>query len=51
MFCVNVPASNVLRHGECVDELIGVYRLMVGKSEGERPLGTRRKIWKDNLDV
>jgi hypothetical protein len=27
----------------------GVYRVLVGKSEGKRPLGRPRRRWKDNV--
>jgi hypothetical protein len=27
----------------------GVYRILVGKPEGKRPLGRPRRIWKDNI--
>ena len=27
----------------------GVYRVLVGKPEGERPLGRPRRIWSDNI--
>jgi hypothetical protein len=27
----------------------GVYRVLVGKSEGKRPLGRPRRRWKDNI--
>jgi hypothetical protein len=26
-----------------------VYRLLVGKPEGKRPLGRPRRMWKDNI--
>jgi len=26
----------------------GVYRVLVGKPEGKRPLGTLRRRWEDN---
>jgi hypothetical protein len=29
----------------------GVYRVMVGKSEGERPLGRHRPRWEDNIKM
>jgi len=29
----------------------GVYRVLVGKPEGERPLGRPRRRWKDNIKV
>jgi hypothetical protein len=27
----------------------GVYRVLVGKPEGKRPLGRRRRRWEDNI--
>ena len=27
----------------------GVYRVLVGKPEGERPLGRPRRRWEDNI--
>jgi hypothetical protein len=30
-------------------ELIDVYRLLVGKPEGKRPLGRHRHRWEDNI--
>ena len=29
----------------------GVYRLMVGKPEGKRPLGRPRRRWEDNIKM
>jgi hypothetical protein len=29
----------------------GVYRVLVGRSEGKRPLGKPRCRWKDNIKV
>jgi len=29
----------------------GVYRVLVGKSEGKRPLARRRRGWKDNIKI
>ena len=29
----------------------GVYRVLVGKPVGERPLGRPRRRWKDNIKV
>jgi len=29
----------------------GVYRVLVGKSEGKRPLGRPRGIWEDNIKM
>jgi len=38
-------AGNVARMGE----ERGVYRVLVGKPEGKRPLGRLRSIWVDNI--
>jgi hypothetical protein len=29
----------------------GVYRVLVGRSEGKRPLGTPRRSWEDNIKM
>jgi hypothetical protein len=29
----------------------GVYRALVGKPEGKRPLGRPRRRWEDNIDM
>ena len=38
-------AGHVARMGE----RRGVYRLLVGKPEGKRPLGRPRRRWEDNI--
>jgi len=40
-------AGNVARMGE----RRGVYRVLVGKSEGKRPLGRPRRRWEDNINL
>jgi len=35
----------------CMVERRGVYRVLVGKAEGKRPLGTSRRRWEDNIKV
>jgi hypothetical protein len=40
-------AGHVARMGEKRD----VYRLLVGKSEGKRPLGRLRHRWIDNIKM
>ena len=37
----------------CMWERIGVYRVLVGKPEGKRPLGRPRRRWENNnkLDI
>jgi len=32
-----------------MDEEKGVYRVLVGKSDGKRPLGRPRRGWVDNI--
>ena len=29
----------------------GVYRILMGKSEGKRPMGRRRRRWEDNIKM
>jgi len=36
-------------HVECMGEGRGVYRVLVGKPEGSRPLGRPRHRWEDNI--
>jgi len=41
-----------MRWAECVARLgkrRGVYRILVGKAEGKRPLGRPRRRWEDNI--
>jgi len=39
--------------GECsgYGEGIGVYRFLVGKREGKRPMGRSRRRWVDNIKM
>ena len=37
------------KHVECMGEERGVYRVLVGKPEGKRPLGRPRRRWVDNI--
>jgi len=36
-------------HVACIGEERGVYRVLVGKLEGKRPLGRPRRRWVDNI--
>jgi len=36
-------------HSACMGEERGVYRVLVGKPEGKRPLGKPRRKWVDNI--
>jgi hypothetical protein len=34
-----------------MEEERGVYRILVGRSEGKRPLGRPRRRWEDNIKM
>ena len=34
-----------------MEERRGVYRVLVGKPEGKRPLGKPRRRWEDNIEI
>jgi hypothetical protein len=34
-----------------MEERIGVYRVLLGKPEGKRPLGRPRRRWEDNIRI
>jgi len=38
-------------HVACVGERRGVYMVLLGKSEGKRPLGRPRQRWEDNIKM
>jgi len=38
-------------HVACKGERRGVYRVLVGKPEGKRPLGRPRRRWEDNIKM
>ena len=51
---VRVVKSRRMRwagHMARVGEDSGVHRLLVGKPEGKRPLGRRRRRWEDNIKM
>jgi hypothetical protein len=35
----------------CMEEKRGAYRILVGRSEGRRPLGRPRRRWDDNIKM
>jgi transcription termination factor 2 len=39
------------RHVACMGEGRRVYRVLVGRPEGKRPLGRPRRRWKDNIKI
>jgi hypothetical protein len=46
----SIRISMPLKTG-CMGETRGVYRVLVGKPEGNRPLGRPRRRWKDYIKV
>jgi hypothetical protein len=40
-----------VEHVACTGERGGVYRVLVGKSEGKRPLGSPGIRWNDNIKL
>jgi hypothetical protein len=38
-------------HVACMGEGRNVYRVLMGKSEGKRPLGRPRRRWEDGIKV
>jgi hypothetical protein len=38
-------------HVTCMGEGRGVYRVLVGKPEGKRPLGRPRRRWEDDIKM
>jgi len=40
-----------VRHVACIGDRRGIYRVLVGKPEGKRPLGRPRHRWEDNIKM
>jgi len=38
-------------HVALIGERTGVYRVLVGKPQGNRPLGRSRRRWEDNIKM
>ena len=54
MCIVRVIKSRTMRwagHVACMGERSGVYRVLVGKPEGKRPLGRPRRRWENNIKM
>jgi len=46
--------SRIMRlagHVTCLRERRGMFRALVGKPEGKRPLGRHRRRWEDNIKM
>jgi hypothetical protein len=53
-FFVRVIKSRRMRwagHVTLMGEGRGVYRVLIGKPEGKRPLGSPRRRWEDNIKL
>ena len=51
---VRVIKLRIMRWEEHVarmGERRGIYRILVGKPEGKRPIGRRRRRWEDNIKI
>jgi len=51
---VRVKKSRRMRwsgHAARMEESTGVYRLLVGKPEGKKPVGIPRPRWEDNIKM
>ena len=46
---IKLPAMRWAGHVARMGEERGVYRVLVGKPEGKRPLGRPRRRWVDNI--
>jgi hypothetical protein len=47
----DIPKIYWVRHVEGFGERRGVYRVLVVKHEGNRPLGRTRRRWEDNIKM
>jgi hypothetical protein len=36
-------------HVVCIGEIRNMYKILIGKPEGERAVGRHRRIWEDNI--
>jgi len=51
VFGIGSQGDSVKNLCMCMGEERGVYRVLVGKPEGRRPLGRPRRRWVDNVRV
>jgi hypothetical protein len=49
--CIKSRRMRWAGHVARIGEKRNVYRLLVGKSEGKRPLGRPRRRWMDNIKM
>jgi hypothetical protein len=48
-YCTGIQNEKMGRACSAYRERRGVYRVLVGKPEGKRPLGRPRRRWEDNI--
>jgi hypothetical protein len=48
---INSRRMRLARHVASMRESRDVYRVLMGKSEGQRPLGRPRRRWEDNIKM
>ena len=48
---MNLQRMRWAEHVARMVERRGVYRVLVGRSEGKRPLGRHRRRWEDNIKM
>jgi hypothetical protein len=46
-----IEKNEIDRHVTHMGERRGVYRVLVGKPEGKKPLGRPRHRWEDNIKI
>jgi len=46
-----IEKNEIVGHVVRMGERRGVYRVLVGKPEGKRPLGRPRRRWEDNIKM
>ena len=51
MRVIKIRKNEICGHVACVGEVRGVYRVLVGKPEGKRPLGRRRRRWEEIIKM
>jgi len=46
-----IKKNEMGRHVACMGESRGIYRVLMGKPGGKRPLGRPRHRWEDNIKI
>jgi hypothetical protein len=49
IWVIKLSRMRLAGHLACIRERRGVYRVLVGKPEGNSPLGRPRQRWEDNI--